>query len=96
MRLNLYKLHFLSPHFSTQPNKSVFSSLHFSNLLTKYTWGKNKIFFIPSLFHPLPIFYHSNFPSSQPNELLLSKCQIFESILGNAPPHFFKKTINIL
>ena len=29
MRVNLYKLYFLSSHFSSQPNKKSFSSLHF-------------------------------------------------------------------
>ena len=61
----LYKLHFLSSHFSFQPNKKKkkFVSLHFSTLLTKHKWGKLKSFLsshfsilspfsILSLFHP--------------------------------------------
>ena len=50
MRVNLYKLHFLSSYFSSQPNKNSFSSLHF--YILPNTRGKTKPFLSP-LF-PLP------------------------------------------
>ena len=36
MKINLNKLHFLSSHFSSQPNKRVFPSFHFSIFPTKH------------------------------------------------------------
>ena len=52
MKVNLYKLHFLSLHFST-PNQA--------------TWEKTKMFPILQIFHHLPIFYPPTFPLFQPN-----------------------------
>ena len=58
MRVNSYKLYFLSPHFFLI-NQRSFPPLYFSILPTKHTRprGKTKISSIPPLFHPLLIFY---------------------------------------
>ena len=58
--VNLYKLHFLSSHFSFQPNKKVFHSSTFSSLQPKHNERKLDIFYplfftLPLIFHP-PIF----------------------------------------
>ena len=52
MRVNLFKLYFLS--------------LHFSTLLTKYKWGKLK-YVLSSYFFTLPHFLSSHFFIPQPN-----------------------------
>ena len=70
--VNLYKLYFLSSHFSFQPNKRIFypptfPPSHFSTLPTKHIWEKTKSF-LSSHFSILPlIFYPSTFPLLQPN-----------------------------
>ena len=51
MRVNLYKIHFLSSHFSSYPNKRVFHPSIFLPL-TKHKWGKIKYFLSPT-FPPL-------------------------------------------
>ena len=50
MRVNLYKIYFLSSHFSSYPNKRVFHLSTFL-LLTKHKWGKIK-YFLSSTFPP--------------------------------------------
>ena len=57
--VNLYKLHFLSSHFSFQPNEKVFHPLTFPSLQPNTYEGK------------LNIFHPSTFPLPQPNRLLL-------------------------
>ena len=52
--VNLYKLHFLSSHFSFQPNKRVFLPPTFPSLQPNTHEGKLNIFYPPT-----------NFPSSQ-------------------------------
>ena len=42
--INLYKLDFLSSHFSFQPNKKSFLSIYFSIISTKHKLGKLKSF----------------------------------------------------
>ena len=74
MRVILYKLHFLSPHFSSQPNKWVF---HPSN---QKQMRETKIF------STLLLFYHSTFLSPQPNKLLRSFSVKINSINSSSPP----------
>ena len=62
--VNLYKLLFLSSHFSFQPNKRVFHPPTFPSLQPNTHEGKLNIF------HPLTIFHLSTFPLLQPNEPL--------------------------
>ena len=56
--VNLYKLYFLSSHFSFQPNKRVFHPLTFSSLQPNTHEGKLNIF------HHLTFPFSHNFPSS--------------------------------
>ena len=56
IRVNLYKLYFLSSHFSPQPNKKVFHPFHFSTPPTKHTQRKNKSFLSSHFFILPPIF----------------------------------------
>ena len=46
--VNLYKLHFLSFHFSFQPNKRVFNSPTFPSLQPNTHEGKLNIFYPPT------------------------------------------------
>ena len=46
--VNLYKLHFLSSHFSFQPNKKVFHSPTFPSLQPNTHEGKLNIFYPPT------------------------------------------------
>ena len=62
--VNLYKSHFLSSHFSFQPNKRVFYSSTFSPLQPNTHEGKLNIF------HP-PTFLSSHF-STPPTKRTLS------------------------
>ena len=48
--VNLYKLYFLSSHFSFQPNKRVFYSLTFPSLQPNTYKGKLNIFYPPTNF----------------------------------------------
>ena len=50
--VNLYKLHFLSFHFSFQPNKRVFHPLTFPPLQPNTQERKLNIFYPPIIFHP--------------------------------------------
>ena len=59
IRINLYKLHFLSFNLSPQPNKRIFHPSHFFTPTTKHIQGKIKIF------------YHSTFSSSYQFFILL-------------------------
>ena len=74
MRVILYKLHFLSPHFSSQPKKWVF---HPSN---QKQMRETKIFSILLLFYP------STFSSPQPNRPLRSFSVKINSINSSSPP----------
>ena len=57
--VNLYKLHFLSSHFSPQPNKCIFHPPTFPPLQPNIQEGK------------LNIFHPPTFPLLQPNRPLL-------------------------
>ena len=59
--VNLYKLFFLSSHFSFQPNKKVFHPCTFPSFQPNTHEGKLNIFHPPTIFHPL------TFPLLQPN-----------------------------
>ena len=48
--VNLYKLHFLSSHFSFQPNKKVFHPSTFPSLQPNTHEGKVNIFYPPTNF----------------------------------------------
>ena len=64
--VNLYKLLFLSSHFSFQPNKRVFYPPTFPSL--KPNTHKEKLnIFHPPTFHPTTIFHPLTFPLLQPN-----------------------------
>ena len=67
--VNLYKLHFLSSHFSFQPNKRVFHLLTFSSLQPNTRERK------------LNIFYPPTFLLLQPNGLLGNR----DNFLGQNP-----------
>ena len=70
--VNLYKLHFLSSHFSFQPNKRVFHPPTFSSLQPNTYEGKLNIFHPPIIFHP------PTFSLLQPNRhLVFNKISIF-------------------
>ena len=63
--VNLYKLHFLSFHFSFQPNKRVFHPPTFPSLQPNTHEGKLNIFYFPTfssshLFSIIPLFNSSN------------------------------------
>ena len=64
--VNLYKLFFLSSHFSFQPNKRVFHPPTFPSLQPNTHEGKLNIF------HPLTIFHPYTFSLLQPNGPLTS------------------------
>ena len=60
--VNLYKLHFLSSHFSFQPNKRVFHSPTFPSLQPNTHKGKLNNFYPPTNF---PSFHFSIPPTKQ-------------------------------
>ena len=65
--VNLYKLLFLSSHFSFQPNKKVFYSLTFPSLQPNTHEGKLNIFHPPTFpfFHNFPPFHFSTLPTKR-------------------------------
>ena len=65
--VNLYKFHFLSSHFSFQPNKRVFHPPNFPSFQPNTHEEKLNIF------HPSTIFHHSTFPLLQPNGPLVER-----------------------
>ena len=71
--VNLYKLHFLSSHFSFQPNKRVFHPPTFPSLQPHtHIRGKTK-YFISSHFSIISLTFHlPNFPLLHPNGPLMS------------------------
>ena len=71
IRINLYKLHFLSFNFSPQPNKEFFISLTFPPLQLNTHKEKLKFSIIP-LFHPPTNFLFSYF-STPPTKLIQTK-----------------------
>ena len=64
MRVNLYKQHFLSSHFLSQPNKGVFDSSTFPSFKPN-TYNRKLNLFPPISYLPT-IFYHPLFLS--PNQ----------------------------
>ena len=60
MRVILYKLHFLSPHFSSQPNKWVFRFSTFPSSQPNTNERKLNLFYSPN-FSSLPHFLSSHF-----------------------------------
>ena len=75
--VNLYKLLFLSSHFSFQPNKRVFHPPIFPSLQPNTHERKLNIFHPPTIFHPF------TFPLLQPNEPLISTKQMSTLSHGN-------------
>ena len=67
--VNLYKLYFLSSHFSSQPNKRVFILPIFLSSQPNTYERKLNLFFLP-LFYPLSIFYPPTFPLLKSKEPL--------------------------
>ena len=65
--VNLYKLLFLSSHFSFQPNKRVFHPLTFPSLQPNTHEGKLNIFHPPTFpfFHNFPPFHFSTPPTKR-------------------------------
>ena len=77
--INLYKLYFLSSHFSFQPNKRVFHLLTFPSLQPNTHEGKLNISILP-LFHPPTNFSSSQF-STPPSKQTLSKTNCISTIV---------------
>ena len=65
--VNLYKLHFLSSHFSFQANRRVFHPLTFPSLQLNTHERKLNVFHSPIIFYP------PTFPLLQPNTPLKKK-----------------------
>ena len=82
--VNLYKLHFLSSHFSFQPNKRVFHPPTFSPLQPNTHEGKLNIFYPPTNFLS---FHFSTPPTKRTLRVCLFKGEIrwmenFEEKMG--------------
>ena len=79
MKINLYKLHYLSSHFSTQPNKRVFYPSTFLPLLIFIPLDNSGLILVSNKKEKLMTTAH---PWCSGHSTSINTCEVWEARIG--------------